>query len=208
MPDTWATRSCGRIPESSRRSICETVRRISSRTFDEATAEAGSGVPSINLVRNWAASPPSSRASRPATINPAQYWDREHESGNREAFAMVAATRLMWALGFVAVPALPMNVQCQDCPEDPHTGSGPRALRRYVAMWQLSVSGPPIVSGTDDDQVGSGRNWTTRSTSCRPVRSETAASGLRRPRALRRARSARRPEEPSNRPCGVWTMWT
>src|SRR6476646_10315464 len=30
--------------------------------------------------------------------------------------------------------------------------SGNRALRRYVAMWQLSVSGPPIVSGTDNDQ--------------------------------------------------------
>ena len=86
-----------------------------------------------------------------------KYWDQQHETGNREAFATVAATRLMWALGFVAVPALPMNIQCQNCPEDPHSGSGARTLRRYVAMWQLSVPGPRIVAGSDNDQ---GWTWT------------------------------------------------
>jgi hypothetical protein len=81
-----------------------------------------------------------------------KYWDRERQTGNREAFATVASTRLMWALGFTAVPALPMNVQCRDCPEDPNSGSGSRTLRRYIAMWQLSVPGPRIVSGTDNDE--------------------------------------------------------
>jgi hypothetical protein len=122
-------------------------------TFDEATAETGIGCAFDKPGKEL-----GGKSAKFTCLAPGdhklrlKYWDREHESGNREAFAMVAATRLMWALGFVAVPALPMNVQCQDCPEDPHTGSGPRALRRYVAMWQLSVSGPPIVSGTDDDQ--------------------------------------------------------
>jgi hypothetical protein len=81
-----------------------------------------------------------------------KYWDQEHETGNREAFATVAATRLMWVLGFVAVPALPMTIQCERCPEDPNNGSGAPALRRYVAMWQLSVPGTRIVSGPDNDQ--------------------------------------------------------
>jgi hypothetical protein len=81
-----------------------------------------------------------------------KYWDQERESGNRETFAAVAATRLMWALGFVATAALPMNVQCQGCPEDPMSGTGEPRMRRYVAMWQLDVPGPKIVSGSDNDQ--------------------------------------------------------
>ena len=46
-------------------------------------------------------------------------WDPERETGNREVFATVAATRLMWALGFDVLHALPINVRCTGCPRDP-----------------------------------------------------------------------------------------
>ena len=85
-----------------------------------------------------------------------KYWHVESRSGNREAFATVAATRLMWALGFPAVPALPMNVHCTDCPSDPMRGTGPRGSRRYLGMWQVSVPGTKIISTSDSDQ---GWSW-------------------------------------------------
>ncbi|MEO7274767.1 MAG: hypothetical protein ABIX28_20055 [Vicinamibacterales bacterium] len=85
-----------------------------------------------------------------------KYWDLEMQRGNREAFATVAATRLMWALGFPAVPALPMNVHCTDCPEDPMHGTGARRSRRYLGMWQVAVPGTEILSTPDTDQ---GWSW-------------------------------------------------
>ncbi len=85
-----------------------------------------------------------------------KYWHAETRSGNREAFATVAATRLMWALGFPTAPALPMNVHCTDCPEDPMRGTGERKPRRYVGMWQVAVPGVKIVSTPDTDQ---GWSW-------------------------------------------------
>ena len=85
-----------------------------------------------------------------------KYWDSERNNGNRETFATLAATRLMWLLGFMATPALPMNIRCEGCPEDPMSGSGDRRLRRYVAMWQWPLSHPVIVSHSDTDQ---GWSW-------------------------------------------------
>ncbi|HUR93545.1 MAG TPA: hypothetical protein VMY76_03105, partial [Gemmatimonadales bacterium] len=85
-----------------------------------------------------------------------KYWNVETQSGNREAFATVAATRLMWALGFPAAPALPLNVQCTDCPEDPMHGTGERRSRRFLGMWQVSVPGVKILSTPDSDQ---GWSW-------------------------------------------------
>jgi hypothetical protein len=122
-------------------------------TFEEATSEQG-----ITCTFEEPGRTLGGKSQKFGCIGPGEhtlrlkYWDRERQTGNREAFATVAASRLMWALGFVSVPALPTNVQCRDCPEDPHNGSGTRALRRYVAMWQVSVPGPRIVSGTDNDQ--------------------------------------------------------
>ena len=66
-----------------------------------------------------------------------KYWDRERDRGNREVFAMVAATRLMWALGFEVLHVLPMNVSCRECPGNPMTGEGARAMREYLA--EISV---------------------------------------------------------------------
>ena len=86
-----------------------------------------------------------------------KYWDPEREAGNREVFAIVAATRLMWALGFEVLHALPMNVRCNGCPSNPETGEGVRSTRNYVA--EISVyppSGPRILSRDDRDQ---GWSW-------------------------------------------------
>ena len=86
-----------------------------------------------------------------------KYWDPERETGNREVFATVAATRLMWALGFDVLQALPINVRCTGCPRDPMTGEGARNAREYIA--EISVyppNGPTILSRHDRDQ---GWSW-------------------------------------------------
>jgi len=86
-----------------------------------------------------------------------KYWDRERETGNREVFASVAATRLMWALGFDVLPALSINLRCTGCPSNPMTGEGARSTRDYVA--EISVyppNGPTILSRTDRSQ---GWSW-------------------------------------------------
>jgi hypothetical protein len=86
-----------------------------------------------------------------------KYWDPERETGNREVFAIVAATRLMWVLGFNVLPALPINVRCTGCPRDPTTGEGARSAHDYMA--EISVyppSGPTILSRHDRDQ---GWSW-------------------------------------------------
>jgi hypothetical protein len=86
-----------------------------------------------------------------------KYWEPDRASGNREVFAIVAATRLMWALGFNVLHAQPLNVHCHACPANPMTGDGVRREREYLA--EISVyppSGPLIVSREDHDQ---GWSW-------------------------------------------------
>ena len=85
-----------------------------------------------------------------------KYWDPERQSGNREVFATVAVSRLLWALGFNAVPAMSMNVRCDNCPENPAKGTGLRRTRRYVAALQTLWPTPSILSVADLDQ---GWSW-------------------------------------------------
>jgi hypothetical protein len=85
-----------------------------------------------------------------------KYWDPQSQTGNREVFATVAASRLMWALGFEAVPALPLNVRCNACPENPMTGEGSPRTRRYVAMLQALWPTPVIIS---HDNIDQGWSW-------------------------------------------------
>lgn len=85
-----------------------------------------------------------------------KYWDPRSRSGSHEVFATVAASRLMWALGFEAVPSLPMNVRCDGCPENPMKGTGLPGTRRYDAMSQAFWPTPSILSGEDLDQ---GWSW-------------------------------------------------
>ena len=72
--------------------------------------------------------------------------------GNREVFAEVAATRLMWALGFDTDPVFPVIVECQDCPANPWTGEGPRQARRFDAEYEPHYVGTVITSTKDPDQ--------------------------------------------------------
>ena len=85
-----------------------------------------------------------------------KYWDPQSQSGNREVFAVVAASRLMWALGFNAVPAMSINVRCDDCPDNPMKGTGHRRSRRYVAALQAFWPTPSILSADNLDQ---GWSW-------------------------------------------------
>ena len=72
--------------------------------------------------------------------------------GNREVFAEVAATRLMWALGFDTDPVFPAVVDCLDCPADPWTGEGARERRRYAAEYEPRYVGTIITSTKDPEQ--------------------------------------------------------
>ena len=87
------------------------------------------------------------------TLRP-KFWDPEREMGNREVFATVAATRLMWALGFEVLHALPMNVRCDGCPSNPMTGAGARRTREYVAEVSEYPPGGPIIVSRDDRNQG------------------------------------------------------
>src|SRR6516165_5828791 len=50
---------------------------------------------------------------------------------DREVYAEVVATRLMWALGYYADSWFPVRVECHNCPEDPVSGSGARGTRLF-----------------------------------------------------------------------------
>src|SRR6185503_11641261 len=64
--------------------------------------------------------------------------------------------RLLWALGFNAVPVLPINVRCQGCPANPTTGQGETRERRYIGLMEIRLPKPVIVSGENLEQ---GWSW-------------------------------------------------
>jgi hypothetical protein len=80
-----------------------------------------------------------------------KYYDGLHH-GNREVFAEIAATRLAWALGFDVDPMFFVPVACLDCPSNPWTGEGPRAVRRYPAAYEPHYVGTLITSNKNPDQ--------------------------------------------------------
>jgi hypothetical protein len=90
-----------------------------------------------------------------------KYWDPRTHSGNREVFATVAASRLIWALGFNAIPARSINVSCDACPDNPMNGTGPRGSKNYVAMLQAFWPTPSILSVDNLDQGWSWRELDT-----------------------------------------------
>jgi hypothetical protein len=85
-----------------------------------------------------------------------KYWDPKSDEGNREVFASVAASRLMWALGFSAPTELPVRLTCRRCPENPMKGEGAVATRRYLGVLSAPPQHPVIVSADDLDQ---GWSW-------------------------------------------------
>lgn len=80
-----------------------------------------------------------------------KYYDAT-EHGNREVFAEVAATRVLWALGFDADAMFSIAITCRECPANPMNGSGPRATRRYIAAYEPHYDGALITSSVDADQ--------------------------------------------------------
>jgi hypothetical protein len=81
-----------------------------------------------------------------------KYYGGDAQSGNREVFSEVAATRLFWALGFDADATYPVRVACNDCPENPMTGKGPRAARKFLGAIEPHFGGAAILSGSDLDE--------------------------------------------------------
>ena len=76
----------------------------------------------------------------------------EPNKSNREVFASLAASRLLWALGFQTYPIYPLTLDCKDCPEDPVSGNGARAERSYLAIYQPLFGDPVIVDRSEQDQ--------------------------------------------------------
>jgi hypothetical protein len=54
-------------------------------------------------------------------------------ASDKEIYAEVVSTRLMWALGYYADAWFPVKVECNNCPSDPESGSGSKATRTYDA---------------------------------------------------------------------------
>ena len=50
---------------------------------------------------------------------------------NREVYAEIISSRLLWALGFYTDAWYPIRVDCTNCPADPETGSGDRGPRTF-----------------------------------------------------------------------------
>ena len=74
------------------------------------------------------------------------------KDGNREVFAAVAASRLLWALGFKSDPIYPISIDCRDCPKDPMSGKGPKAQRSYLAIYQPQFTELVMVDRSEQNQ--------------------------------------------------------
>jgi len=126
-------------------------------TFEQATSEAGIACTFAQPGRELGGGTPKFLCRTPdGQYRRFKYWNPETGRGNREVFATVVASRLMWTLGFNAVPALSVNVTCANCPDNPHEGTGELRTRRYFAMLQAAWPAPAILSGGDINQ---GWSW-------------------------------------------------
>jgi hypothetical protein len=52
-------------------------------------------------------------------------------SDDNEVYAEVAASRLLWALGFYTDAWYPVRVECHNCPENPESGNGAKGTRTF-----------------------------------------------------------------------------
>jgi hypothetical protein len=74
------------------------------------------------------------------------------KTSNREVFATVAASRLLWALGFTSHPVYPIALDCLDCPDDPTEGTGKKEKRSYLATYSPMFTDPALVDEDEPDQ--------------------------------------------------------
>ena len=82
------------------------------------------------------------------------------QSGDREIYAELAATRLFWALGFGADKVFLVRLRCNGCPAIPHDGPNEHERRtgRYreskrplgIALIERRFEGATIEEGSDD----------------------------------------------------------
>jgi hypothetical protein len=107
------------------------------------------GTPSAGNTPKFACRTPGGRTIR------VKYGDGS-KNGNREIYSAVAAARLVWFLGFESDPIYPITIDCNDCPADPMSGTGPRTHRAYLATFQPSFKNVVIVDGTNPNQ---GWSW-------------------------------------------------
>ena len=135
-------------------------------TFEQANSAEGIGCTFMRAGQELSGNSPKflCRAADGHDLR-LKYWDPLSQTGNREVFATVAATRLLWALGFAAIPTLPVNVRCDGCPENPMKDAGARGTRRYVAILQPRWP-TPILSSNDVDQ---GWSWLELDTAIRSL---------------------------------------
>lgn len=76
---------------------------------------------------------------------------------NREVYAEIISSRLLWALGFYTDAWYPIRVDCTNCPADPETGSGDRAPRTFKeASVVRKLDGHKMVETGKDDE---GWSW-------------------------------------------------
>lgn len=72
---------------------------------------------------------------------------------NREIYAEVVSTRLLWALGFYADAMFPVRLTCLNCPDDPHKGSGPVGTRQFdEGVIERKAPGRTMTEHDKDDQ--------------------------------------------------------
>lgn len=107
--------------------------------------------PTRVAAMNMRTGPPGPSAFKPGETVSCKFLNKEHGKGstlkfactaangdelkvrygnaNGEVYAQVAATRLLWALGFYANRMYPVKVQCARCPPDPfnHPDAAPQA---------------------------------------------------------------------------------
>jgi hypothetical protein len=74
------------------------------------------------------------------------------KTSNREVFATVAASRLLWALGFTSHPVYPIALDCLNCPDDPTEGTGKKEKRSYLATYSPMFTDPALVDEDEADQ--------------------------------------------------------
>lgn len=55
----------------------------------------------------------------------------KYGADNKEVYAEIVSSRLLWALGFYTDTWYPIRATCNNCPADPEAGSGDRATRTY-----------------------------------------------------------------------------
>ena len=81
---------------------------------------------------------------------------------DNEIYAEVVSTRLMWALGFYADAWFPVQVECNNCPADPESGSGPKETRTYNAATVVrKYAGHKMVEEGKSDEGWSWKEFET-----------------------------------------------